>query len=229
VSLAALDRSLPARRSLAPGRARATPLAALAARCFAALSGAERALREELLGRIAIALAEDYPDNVFCDLDALAGRLGEGAREDAEALAGRVVALSRAFGGAGPLRFRYVHDFLYGLDWCRWAAKDPADRAGADPYGARFLGYLAARGEELVALVAAGDAKYGPLAAGAFRNPFGFSREPGDEARILALLAAEGALPFACWEVGAGARLVPFVEARLAVAARLGLLREAPG
>ncbi len=223
--LARVERSLPPRRTLAPGRALATPLDALADRCFAGLPAEGVSLRENLLEGIGLAFAGDYPENLFCDLDALAGRLAAAPAPAAEALAARVIALSRAFGGAGVIRFRYVHDFLYGLDWCRWAAKDPAARAGVDPYSEAFLDHLARRGEELVALIEAGDGKYGPLAAGDYRNPFDFSREPDDEARLLLALAAEGALPFPCWEVDAAARLVPFVEAREAAAARLGLLR----
>lgn len=215
-----IERSAPPRLSLAPGRERATPLDELAAQAFTA---DDAPLRVGLLADLAARFADDYPDNLFGDLDALAGRLAAGSAADAVAVAERVSHLSRHYGRHTELRFRYAHDFLYGLDWCRWAEKDPAVRAEIAPMSDAFLGYLCRRGDELSALIEADDAKYGRLAPGQYRNPFGFDRSPASELLLLRNLRDEGQLPFDAWERGGGHRITPFVAARLAMAQSMGL------
>ena len=215
-----LECGAPARLSLAPGRERATPLEALAAQAF---TGDDAELRAGLLADLAARFADDYPDNLFGDFDALAGRIAAGSTADAVALAETVSHLSRHYGRHTPLRFRYAHDFLYGLDWCRWAEKDPALRAEVAPMSDAFLGYLCRRGDELSLLIAANDAKYGRLAPGQYRNPFGFDRSPASELLLLRNLRDAGQLPFDAWKLDGGFRVTPFVAARLALAQSMGL------
>ena len=215
-----IERSAPPRLSLAPGRERATPLDALAAQAF---TGDDASLRAGLLADLAARFADDYPDNLFGDLDALAGRLGQGSTQDAVALAATIGHLSHHYGRHTELRFRYLHDFLYGLDWCRWAEKDAAGRAGIAPLSDAFLGYLCRRGDELSVLIAADDAKYGRLAPGQYRNPFGFDRSPASELLLLRNLRDAEQLPFDAWRLDGGFRVTPFVAARLALAKSMGL------
>jgi len=215
-----IEQGGPARLSLAPGRERATPLEEVA---HAAFGATDLELRAGLLADLAERFADDYPDNLFCDMEALAGLLAEGTLEEAAAVSRTIAHLSYHYGRHTALRFRYNHDFLYGLDWCRWAIKEPASRSTVAPLSAAFLGYLTRRGDELSALIAAGDAKYGPLQTGEFRNPFGFDRSPASEVLLLRTLAGEGLLPFDAWRIGGSFRLNDFAAARVALAQRLGL------
>jgi hypothetical protein len=215
-----IEQGGPARLSLAPGRERATPLEEVAK---AAFGTTDMEVRAGLLADLAERFADDYPDNLFCDMEAVAGLLAGGTVEEAAALAKTMAQLSRHYGRHTALRFRYTHDFLYGLDWCRWASKEPAARSTVAPLSVAFLGYLARRGDELSALIAAGDAKYGPLQQGQFRNPFGFDRSPASELLLLRTLASEGLLPFDAWQIDGSYRLTDFAAARVALAKRLGL------
>ena len=213
-----LERGAPARLSLAPGRERATLLDALAAQAF---TGDDAELRAGLLADLAERFADDYPDNLFGDFDALAGRLAAGSTADAVALARTVSHLSHHYGRHTELRFRYLHDFLYGLDWCRWAEKEPALRAEVTPMSDAFLGYLCRRGDELSLLIAADDAKYGRLAPGQYRNPFGFDRSPASELLLLRNLRDAGQLPFDAWRLDGGFRVTQFVQMRITLASGL--------
>ena len=116
------------------------------------------------------------------------------------ALFDRVAALVQLYGCHSAIRFRYIHDFLYGFDWARWVYKDPLARSAIGPFDAEFLDYLQMRGTELLALIANGDRKYPPLAPDQWRNSFSFSRTPADEARLHLTLAIDGLVPVAAWD-----------------------------
>lgn len=188
--------------TLDPTRDEATAPRAL----YAALAPAcaDEAMADALArGLVAVADAtlEHFPENLLFDFDALAAALVREAA-DAAALArafDAVVTLHARFGVHGPIRFRYVHDFVYGFDWAKWVRRDPEGRAAVGPFDLEFLRALLTRGEELLALVAADDAKYPRLRDERARNPFGFSREPGDELRLHRRLAAEGLVPVEAW------------------------------
>ncbi len=161
------------------------------------------------LARVTDAIESAFPDNIFGDLDHLAlsvAREAEGA-ESPEAHAARafetVVALMHLFGRETPIRFRYVHDFVYGYDWARWVRKDPATRRHVGPFDLAFLERMERRGRELLSLIEADDAKYPTLPDDRPRNPFGFSREPADERRLFHDLAAHGLLPVEAWRLEA--------------------------
>jgi len=186
----------------------------------------------EALVRIAAAMHDAFPHNLFGDLDFLAASLWRGAHEAdggpvgyLREQGGRIAALQGLFGRGTAIRFRYVHDFLYGFDWAKWVARDPEARAGVRPFGPRFLLSMEARGHELLALIAEGrDRKYPPLPDARARNPFGFSREPGAEVVLHQRLAAEGLLPVEAWR--SDARPVwnrPFAELRRQRAVEMGL------
>lgn len=230
--LAAVDAALDARaprRSLAPDRARARTLSELAARVAPRCASAALAARlADGLATVAETFADDFPENVFWDLDRLAATLA--TAPDAAALDAqldRLAALSRAFGRRSTIRFRYLHDFLYGFDWCRWVAKAPEARQAIGPFDPELLGYLTVRARELEALIAADDAKYGRLAdAASWRNPFAFSREPDDEARLHLTLAARDLVPVRAWTFDDDGRWRrPYAALRAAVADELGVPR----
>lgn len=209
--------------SLDPTRATRTPLDRLAT-CETLALG---------LRRIEAAIERHFPENLFADLDLVAAvldavRLREG---DAAALAraDHVVAVHAVFGQETPLRFRYAHDFLYGFDWARWVARDPAARSGVGPYDEAFLAYSMDRAAELCALVAKNDLKYGPLDASAHRNPFPFRRDPAAERTLHRALAADDAIPVRAWDPSRPPVWNrPFTALREAKARALGLAIDAP-
>ncbi|QSQ23571.1 ferrochelatase [Pyxidicoccus parkwayensis] len=223
-----LDSLLGARASLAPDRARALTPCELAERITAG-QGDEACLRAFVEGLRATveALAEDFPDNIFWDLDYLARCLWEaGAPGDMEAFARRVVALCHGFGVRSELRFRYAHDFVFGYDWARWVMREPEQRAAIRPFDATFFDYLEGRRQELLVLVARDDTKYSQLKGAKFRNPFGFSREPEEEARLHQALAREDLIPVKAWRMDGDPRWhLPFADLRTKAANRLGLSR----
>lgn len=226
-----LEPLLGARASLSPDRTRAPTPRELAEHVTGG-QGEEARLRAFTVGLCAIveALAEDFPDNIFWDLEYPARCLWDaGEPGDMEAFAHRVVRLCQGFGARSVLRFRYAHDFLFGYDWARWVTRAPAQRAAIRPFDATFLDYLEGRRCELLALVASNDAKYSALEGAEFRNPFGFSREPDEEARLHQALAREDLIPVKAWlQDGAPRWDQPFADLRTEAARRLGLSRGGP-
>jgi hypothetical protein len=210
--LASLDRVLaetaPPRVSMGPGRAVATSFRELGLRA-ASHTADPRVLGAfgEALLSIVEAERQNFPDNIFADLDYLAAAL---LRDALAADMGPVVYLREAtdlivtlhglFGVHSAIRFRYTHDFRYGFDWARWVQKEPAARGGIGPFDLPFLHYSRDRGRELLALIAADDKKYPKLPDGTPRNPFAFSREPDDERRVHEALARDGLIPVAAWD-----------------------------
>ena len=223
-----LEPLLGARASLAPDRARALTPRELAERVTtgqgdeARLWAFTHGLRD-----IVHALAEDFPDNIFWDLDYPARCLWDaGGPREMEAFTRRVVALCHGFGARSALRFRYAHDFFFGYDWARWVQREPERRSAIRPFDATFLHYLEGRREELLALVARDDAKYSRLQGAEFRNPFGFSREPDEELRLHQVLAREDLIPVKSWRMDGEPRWDrPFADLRTETARRLGLSR----
>ena len=98
------------------------------------------------------------------------------------------------------IRFRYVHDFMYGFDWARWVKKQPDQRANSGPFCQNFLDDLLCRGEEILQSIKKDDVKYPQISQKRYRNPFCFSREPEDERRLLTYLAGCECIPVAAWE-----------------------------
>lgn len=223
-------------RSLAPGAARASSLASIGERLLPhAVPPIVAVAWARALVQVASAMRDAFPENIFWDLDVLAASLlAQGSDRDAQEApaaitehADQLVAVQRVFGRDTPVAFRYVHDFTYGFDWAKWVAKDPDSRADVVAFAPRFVRAMIARGHELHALIAEGDdERYPPVAAGEARNPFGFSREPPAEARLMCHLAAHDLLPVRAWDpthVPAWNR--PYAALRRQAAQALGIQR----
>jgi hypothetical protein len=105
----------------------------------------------------------------------------------------------KLYGQQSPIRFRYVHDFMYGFDWARWVRRDPEAREGVEPFGLEFLRQTEGRGRDIGTLIEADDELYPRLEDGVSRNPFPFSREPQDELALYRLLAERGCVPVQAW------------------------------
>lgn len=153
----------------------------------------------------ALATLEHFPENIFWDLDGLASSVIRDAwkhTDPAASLAAAfddIASLYAVFGRATAIRFRYVHDFVYGFDWAKWVRRDPAARAGVGPFDRVFLRALLARGEELLDLIERDDPEYPRLRDEGSRSPFPFSREPEDEARLHRSLVGEALIPVRAW------------------------------
>lgn len=222
-------------RSLAPGRARARSLREVGGLVLGARDDAAAQALATALASIGLAMARAFPENIFGDLERLASSLWHGAlcsddpSSHLEREGRRIAALQDLFGRGTAIRFRYVHDFVYGFDWAKWVAKDPAARSEVGAYDPEFIGWMERRGDELLELIAVGSHhKYPPLTDARPRNPFGFSREPAAEIALHRHLAREGLLPVEAWRVDARPRWDrPYSRLRTEAAARLGLAQPA--
>lgn len=218
------------RRSLDPGRERATSLLSLgSALQHAVPRGCEIAFASGLAD-IALAELRNFPSNIFWDFDYTAASLLRHAeraaapRENLIEACEIIVALQDLFGGGTEIRFRYGHDFIYGFDWAKWVRKAPEQRAHVEPFDLVFLKYMYGRGEELLALIDEDDAKYPRLVDEHPRNPFTFSREPEAEAALHQRLAAEHKIPVRSWLIDAEPVWdQPFQRLRMECADSLGL------
>ena len=233
--LAAADQHLDAhhwgRRSLAPDREQSRSLLEV---CAAAAQPGDD---PEMLTVLATGLAElaraqraSFPDNVCCDFDLLvadAVRQARASAHPAAAMASRLASmcrLQRLYGGDTAIRFRYVHDFVYGFDWAKWVARDPDLRGSVGPFDPVFLEHLERRAHELLGLISEDDAVYGALPDDHARNPFPFSREPADELALHRSLARSGLVPVAAWDPQARPTWErAFAALRVERAAALGL------
>jgi len=198
------------RLTLDPNRSVASTLTGLVTK----LAGSRQsALESSHLAAAATAVAnaqlKSFPDNLFWDFDfylASVHRHACAAPDYAKYL-DRVtdvtVGLMRLYGQQSAIRFRYVHDFMYGFDWARWVRRDPKARCDVEPFGLDFLHQTESRGRDIGTLIESGDDWYPRLADGVSRNPFPFSREPEDELALYRLLAKRGCVPVEAWRYDA--------------------------
>lgn len=187
--------------SLDPNRSEPTSLVDLFLRLAPSLPELEaRQAFADGLEEVAEAILANFPENIFWDLDYLAKALaGAGSPRAIRLMTAMIVDLQNGFGCHSVIAFRYVHDFTFGFDWCRWVKKDLALRQDVGPFDWVFLLYLQKRRRELLDLIAKDDDKYGQLAPGQGRNPFVFSREPADERLLHETLAKAGDIPVPAW------------------------------
>ncbi len=221
------------RRSLAPGRELARELVEV---CGAAArpgdADATLLALADGVAELCAAMMHSFPDNLCCDLDLVVAQALRRARACIDpAVAVRehfaqMSRLQRLYGEDTAIRFRYVHDFLYGFDWAKWVGRDPDLRSHVGPFDPEFLGQLERRARELTLLIADDDDVYGQIDPGCSRNPFPFSREPADELRLHRELAVRGLVPVAAWDPNATANWRrPSAALRAERAAALGLAR----
>lgn len=223
---AQIERRPSAPLSLDPSPRRATKLKTLRE----ALEGdaRDRDAFSEALVSIAESQLRHFPGNLFWDFDAFAAQLVRFNREELREAVALSQSLMERFGMNSPIRFRYVHDFIYGFDWARWVAQDPEARSSVPPFGLDFLRYIFGRGGELIeAIRAKNDARYPPLGSNeGARNPFEFIREPREEYRLMRALASRELIPVRAYELGArGEFRHDFRALRGEVARELGLTR----
>lgn len=160
----------------------------------------------DTLEHILNAQLQNFPQNIFWDFDFVVSSMlrqalaaGDRAIDFLESFGNKMVSLSELFGIKTEIRFRYVHDFIYGFEWARWVQKQPETRAHVEPFSLVFLDYLLVKGKEILQRISHGQNISYKLCDTGFRNPFTFSREPEDERRLLSCLAGEELIPIAAW------------------------------
>lgn len=181
---------------------------------------------------VAEAQLTSFPENLLWDFDFYLASIHSQAcvDDDYAAYLERVteitVGLMRLHGQQSTIRFRYVHDFIYGFDWARWVRRDPGARTRIEPFSLEFLRQIEVRGRDILTLIEADDAAYPKLPDSAARNPFPFSREPDDELRLYRRLAESGSVPVEAWRLDARPDATRDFDAlREEAARRLGLSR----
>ena len=180
------------------------------------------------------AILRNFPKNIFWDFDFFVTSVlkqASVAEPGADCFLlefnRKIVSLMELFGNQSSIRFRYLHDFMYGFDWAKWVQKEPQHRHQIAPFSLRFLDYLLHRGQEILQLIDERDRKYHRLDDNSYRNPFGFSREPSDEAYLLIHLAQRNLIPIAAWHYDAlPVWSKPFHQTREAVSKELFLSKE---
>jgi hypothetical protein len=226
---ARIERLPSGRLTLDPRRSSATPLTQL----VSSLADDREAPH---LAAAASAVAEaqmaSFPDNLFWDFDFYLSsihRHASAVRDYAAYLrdvACLTVGLMQLYGQQSTIRFRYVHDFMYGFDWARWVRRKPVERRGLEPFGPEFLRQTENRGRDLLLLIEADDEWYPRLDEGVSRNPFPFPREPHDELKLYRALAEAGHVPVEAWRLDARPDAGEDYDAlREATAESLGLRR----
>lgn len=205
---ARIDAAPSAGTSLRPGGGRATRLIDLVpALCErSALPSDQREVFTAVASQVAYAQVEAFPNNLFWDFDSILASVLSDAmnqRDSAEALRGAgdsLAELMAMFGVHTPIRFRYVHDFMYGFDWAAWVRRDPS-RKSTGPFHVDYVQRTLGRGRELLALIEANDAEYPQVPPDTFRNPFEFRRTAEDELRLFQDLAERDLIPVRGWLV----------------------------
>src|SRR5690606_29082988 len=113
-------------RSLSPGDGPSRGVDEVVALLVPTGPGRDEAELRAALRAIEAAAAAAFPGNIFWDLELLAASL---LRSGEIAAQGRQIAeLQALYGETTAIRFRYVHDFLYGYDWAKWVQREPASR-----------------------------------------------------------------------------------------------------
>jgi hypothetical protein len=186
---------------------------------------------QETLESIVRTQLQNFPENIFWDFDFLVSSMlrqaliaDEGAVIFLKFFGEKMVSLTEMFGNKTEIRFRYVHDFMYGFEWARWVQKEPQNRAHVEPFSLLFLDYLLVKGQELLQRINHGQITSYKLCDTGYRNPFTFSREPEDEYRLLTYLAEEQLIPVAVWNWNASPVWnKPFQEMRQQLALKLNI------
>lgn len=158
---------------------------------------------------VAEAQLRSFPGNLFWDFDFYLASIHRDAAASADyasyvsKVTDITVGLLGRYGQQSSIRFRYVHDFMYGFDWARWVRRDPGARGRVEPFSIEFLRQTEDRAADIVALIEEDDDWYPRLAEGESRNPFPFSREPEDELSLYRTLAARADVPVEAWRTDA--------------------------
>lgn len=150
---------------------------------------------------------KNFPNNIFWDFDLMSHSIASYFAKDKnpESLfkyVDQYHSIFCIFGADSPVKFQYIHDFIYGYDWLKWMLEKRKPEEDKDPFGEDFLRYIYNRGLELVCLIQKNDQKY-PELTEEYRNPFLFGRSPKEEILLHRTLSSDSLLPLDSWDVHA--------------------------
>jgi hypothetical protein len=200
-----IEERIPNRISLSPYQNQTNP--------FSELPGflMELGLNAEHTGIVAFQLKQivksavfHFPENIFWDFDFLIYRITTNSMSTSsfdnsiQLYSDKILQIFEIFGAHSPIKFRYIHDFIYGYDWLKWMLEKRQASDNTDPFGVDFLNYIYQRGLELVELIRKNDANY-PELDGVYRNPFLFSRTTEEEILLHKDLSSVGQIPIEAW------------------------------
>ena len=192
--------------TLDPERNKATPLAELVDRLAV---GAQLDALASTAAAVASAQLDSFPENVFWDFDhylaSVHGRAScyEDYASELAVTTRATVRLMHLYGQRSRIRFRYVHDFMYGFDWARWVRRDRQQRSGLGAFDPAFLRHSEDRGRRILELIERDDHWYPRLDDGVARNPFPFARDPEHELALYRDLASRKLIPVEAWRIDA--------------------------
>ncbi len=192
--------------TLDPFRDRATPLRDLVARLA---DGSQEPHLAAAACAVADAQLQAFPENLLWDFDYYLASIHSEAldAQDYEAHLRETTAITvdlmHLYGQRSKIRFRYVHDFIYGFDWARWVRRNPGPRSETAPFSLEFLQQSRTRGRDILRLIDSDDQIYPKLSGDRPRNPFPFSREPEQELALYRRLAEHDCIPVPAWRVDA--------------------------
>lgn len=205
----AVDRTCQGRRwTLAPQGGQATRLATVVEKAQHLFEEEWSDIEKPLLrGLVAFVRAQldAFPGNLFWDFEYLIAAVhADLAKTPPSTRATRVsqyfaklTDLHARYGRHSLIRFRYVHDFTYGFDWSKWVLRDSTWRQGMSSFAVEFLDHLQRRAGELHEEIHKANPQ--GFTRSNYRNPFGFSREPADEALLLRELSRRNLIPVRAW------------------------------
>nr|MCU0824608.1 hypothetical protein [Leptospira sp.] len=162
---------------------------------------------EDFLISIVESIQFNFPHNIFFDIDYLSFEVINQCKstntdflEQLDLKRKKLISIFELFGKDSKIKFRYIHDFIYGFDWLKWMLEKRNPMENQSPYGNDFLNYISSRGAELVLLIDQNDVKYPDLME-EYRNPFLFSRTPIEEEKLHRVLQETDSLPISSWDI----------------------------
>ncbi|TGN14038.1 hypothetical protein [Leptospira ilyithenensis] len=202
-----VDLKYPSRRTLCPAKNQVTRFEEIGNQISDLLQNETNwKYSAEVTSKIVHSVMDHFPENIFWDFDYMIMKIVNNSIDPEQDFlqsmsltAGKILNIFSIFGKNSAIKFRYIHDFIYGYDWLKWILekKQPGDET--DPYGVCFLDYIGHRGMEMISLVGKNDTNY-PELNGEYRNPFLFSRSDEDEINLLTNLARSGNIPIEAWD-----------------------------
>ena len=199
------------------------------------VEGIEQTWLTICVSRIVHAQLDHFPGNLLWDFDYMLASIHRNASRSASyfefvhTMSDLLVDLMGIYGQHSKIRFRYVHDFLYGFDWARWVRQDPTTRSQVLPFDIEFIHHSKQRGLTMQHMIKSRNPYYPILQGDQMRNPFPFGREPKDELRLWRELASEDDIPVTAWnQCATFVWNRDFDRLRLETAARLGITKTKP-
>lgn len=203
-----LDKTIPHRKSLNKTQSKAINLPVLKTEIIKwELSKLELNFYENVVIEICNSIQDNFPQNIFYDLDYLFYQILQesktseiGFEPKLNEFQNSLNSIFTIFGIHSSVKFRYIHDFIYGYDWLKWTLEKKGSQEIESPLGEPFLNYITNRGKELENLIEGNDKNY-PVLNEPFRNPFLFVRSTQEEEILHSNLSIDHLIPLEAWNL----------------------------